>query len=396
MKKTYMSLLLASLLGLSFGSVGVLASESQAITFEKSIGGKDDDIGKSVIVLDDGYLIVGKSKSFSKNRDFNVYAVRVNKHGEKVWSKHFGSKEDDEANQVIETTDGYVLVGSSEKIGNDRKSIYMIKLEKNGKRIWERAYYSNKYDYYEGNGVVKSDQGYIVASSEKHPKLFNEQVQVYIVATDENGQAIGRKRFGGDEEDYANAIIATEGGFMVAGATESFGHGDLDAYVIKMDPHGKRIWSRAFGGSDDDVANDIKKTSDGGYIAVGTTDSFGRRYNDVYVVKMNANGNRVWHRAFGGSKDEEGHAVVEVEDGYVIAGSAESYGEGLRSDMYLFKVDKKGRLVWERIFGGEQDDVAYDLAKTDDGFILVGEISDNRTRYKDVYMVKTDKNGKLK
>ncbi|MEA1919128.1 MAG: hypothetical protein U9N52_04760, partial [Campylobacterota bacterium] len=210
-----------------------------------------------------------------------------------------------------------------------------------------------------------------------------------------NGQVVGKRRFGGEDEDMANAIIKIEDGYVFAGSTESFGHGDEDAYVLKMDESGKRIWSRAFGGSDDDVAHDIIQVSDG-YVLVGTTESFGRRYSDVYVVKMNKNGNRVWHKAYGGSRDEEGYAIIEDNGGYVITGKAASYGEGFRSDMYLFKIDKSGKLLWERVFGKKQDDAGYDLAKTDDGYIVVGEISDERTRDKDVYIVKTNKSGKLR
>jgi hypothetical protein len=393
MKKTYAALLLAAMMTLSLGAT-TITTHSEITTFEKRIGGHEEDIAKSVIVLDDGYLIVGKSKSFTKNRFFNIYIIKIDKLGQKVWSKHLGTKEDEEGNAVVETDDGFVIVGSSDKLGNDRKSVYLVKIRKDGEFIWERAFFSNKFDYYSGNDIVKRDNGFIIASTERHPKLFNEQIDAYITSTDTNGQVVGTRRFGGEDEDMANAIIATEGGYVFAGATESFGHGDFDAYVLKMDERGKRLWSRAFGGSDDDSANDIIEVSDG-YVLVGTTESFGHRYSDVYVVKMNKNGNRIWHKTYGGSRDEEGYAIVEDEDGYVITGSAASYGEGFRTDLYLFKIDREGKLLWERVYGQKQDDVGYDLAKTQDGFIVVGTISDERTRDKDVYILKTDKNGKL-
>jgi len=87
----------------------------------------------------------------------------------------------------------------------------------------------------------------------------------------------------------ANAIITTEGGYVFAGATESFGHGDFDAYVLKMDTHGKRLWSRAYGGRDDDSANDIIEVSDG-YILVGTISDERTRDKDVYIIKTDKNG----------------------------------------------------------------------------------------------------------
>ncbi len=396
MKKTYAALLLASMITLTLSATNhAQPSQNTAITFEQRIGGGDTDSAKSVLVLDDGYLVVGQSRSFTKNRFFNIYIIKLDKNGEKVWSKHLGTKEDEAGNSVVETDDGFVIVGSSDKLGNDRKSIYLVKIQKNGKFIWERAFYSNKYDYYSGNDIVKRKNGFMIAATERHPKLFNEQIDAYILSADKNGQVVGKRRFGGEEEDMANAIIKTSGGFILAGATESFGHGDLDAYVLKMDDRGNRLWSRAFGGSDDDVAHDIIEVSDG-YILVGTTESFGRRYSDVYVVKMNKNGNRVWHKAYGGTKDEEGYAIIEDNGGYIITGKAASYNESFRSDMYLFKINKTGALIWERVYGKDQDDAGFDLAKTKDGYIVVGEISDERTRDKDVYIVKTDKNGKVR
>ncbi len=394
MKKTYGALLLVSILTLTF-TTAFAQQYIPAVTFEKQIGGRETDIAKSVIVLNDGYLIVGQSRSFTKNRFFNIYAIKIDKMGKKVWSKHFGTKEDDEGNAVVKTKDGFVIVGSSDKLGNDRKSVYLVKISKDGKFIWERAFYSRKYDYYRGNDLVKSADGFMIAAIERHPKLFNEEIDAYILSTDKNGQVIGNRRYGGDDEDMANAIIRTNHDYIIAGSTESFGHGDIDAYIVKFNENGKRLFSRAFGGKDDDIAYDIIEVSDG-YVLVGSTDSFGRRYSDVYVVKMNKNGNRIWQKAYGGSRDDVGYSIVEDRDGYVIVGKTESYGENYRSDLYMLKISKNGRLLWERTYGKKQDDAGYDIAKTDDGYIVVGETSDDRTRDKDVYIVKTNKNGRLK
>jgi hypothetical protein len=398
MKKTYGTLLLASMITLTLSADKSLKSSqnsTSAITFEKRIGGKETDVAKSVIVLDDAYLIVGKSKSFTKNRFFNIYIIKIDKMGNKIWSKHLGTKEDDEGNAVVQTDDGFVIVGSSDKLGNDRKSIYLVKIQKDGEFIWERAFYSNKYDYYSGNDLVKSADGFMIAATERHPKLFNEQIDAYILSADTDGQVIGKRRFGGGDEDMANSIIRTKGGYLFAGSTESFGHGDIDAYVLKFNDNGERLFSRAFGGKDDDIAYDIIEVADG-YVLVGSTESFGRRYSDVYVVKMNKNGNRIWQKAYGGSREDVGYSIVEDSDGYVITGKTESYGENYRSDLYMLKISKNGKLLWERTYGKKQDDIGYDIAKTKDGYIVVGEIADERTRDRDVYIVKTNKNGKLR
>lgn len=370
-------------------------SAQSAVTFEKSIGGKSDDIASSVIVLEEGYLVVGKSKSFSSNFDFNVYVIRLDAFGNKVWSKHFGSSENETANGVVETQDGFTIIGSSDKLGNDRRSLYLLKISKKGQKIWERAFYSYENDYYDGNDIVKTDEGYMVAATEMHPRLFNPEVNAFIVAADEQGMVFGRQRYGGVDEEKANAIIATDDGYVIAGSTDTWGHGDIDAYVFKIDKNGKRLWHNAFGGGDNDIAYDIIETDDG-YLMVGKTDSFRLRNDNIYVVKMDREGNRIWHKAFGGEKDDIGYSVVKTEGGYVIAGSSISYGKDLRSDLHLMKINENGRLIWVRTYGGRNSDAAYDVAATDDGFIAVGKISDERTQRKDIYIVKTDKEGRVR
>ncbi len=159
---------------------------------------------------------------------------------------------------------------------------------------------------------------------------------------------------GGSGDDWGYSIIQTsDGGYAVAGRTESFGAGEADVYVVKLDEHGSLQWTRTIGGSKDDEGYSIIQTSDGGYAVAGKTNSFGAGWADVYVVKLDGGGNLQWTRTIGGSEDDEGWSIIQTSDGgYAVAGCTGSFGAG-GSDVYVVKLDGSGNLQWTRTIGGQ-------------------------------------------
>ena len=147
------------------------------------------------------------------------------------------------------------------------------------------------------------------------------------------------KTFGGEYWDEGYSVQQTsDGGYIIVGATESFGAGGFDVYLIKTDSNGNLQWSKTFGGADDDLGLGVQQTSDGGYIIVGATESFGAGGSDVYLIKTDSNGNLQWSKTFGGAGDEEGVGVLETRDGgYIIVGWTASFGAG-KSDVYLIRL----------------------------------------------------------
>ncbi|MEN8302627.1 MAG: hypothetical protein ABFQ64_00980, partial [Campylobacterota bacterium] len=139
-------------------------------------------------------------------------------------------------------------------------------------------------------------------------------------------------------------------------------------------------------------ANQIIATRDGGYILVGTTDSHYRTQENVFVVKLSADGTREWQSFYGSREKDEGFSIVESRDGYVIAG----YTKGTKnydSDVYLFKIDRNGSVIWEKRYGSSKDDRANAIIKVEDGFVVAGYSSSSETHSKDVYLLKIDENG---
>ncbi len=371
------------------------ATPNKRKTFETSYGGDRDDVAKALIPLKDGALLVGYTESFGAGGD-DAYVMRVDKFGNKISSMAFGGVRDEILKAVIKTKDGFMVAGTTRSFGNRVESIYLAKISNNLKMQWQNGYYSDKDDYYRGNDMIRiSDDNVLIAGSEDHVKFFASDKNCYLNSIDMNGARNGIKRYGGEDTEGANSIVAVKDGYVFAGVTDTWGHGDDDAYVVKIDKNGERVWHNAFGFNYDEEANQIIATKDGGFILVGTTESDTNNQKDVYVVKVSSKGTREWQKYYGTKENEEGFGIVEVDDGYVIAGYTE-YTPSYNSDVYLLKITRNGTIVWNRRYGGSKDDKAFAIVKVDDGFLITGYTTSEETYSKDMYLIRVDNQGKIK
>ncbi len=195
------------------------------------------------------------------------------------------------------------------------------------------------------------------------------------------------KTYGGTKSDYAESVEQTsDDGFILAGSTNSFGSGGADAWLVKTNSSGSLLWKKTYGGNEDDLANSVQQTSDGGYIFVGYSQSFGAGGADFWLVKSDNLGNTVWDKTYGGYGFDYGNSVQETSDGgYVIAGTTSSFGAG-DADYWLVKADSSGNQEWNKTYGGKGNDYANSVQQTSDGgYILAG-----RRNSGIVWLVKTD------
>ncbi|MBN2381506.1 hypothetical protein JXQ70_01360 [bacterium] len=231
-----------------------------------------------------------------------------------------------------------------------------------------------------------SDGGYVIAGSKDY---FSEECDICLVKTDYIGNLIWSRTFGGSGLDYGRSVIqASDGGFAIAGATDSYGAGFFDVYLIKTDSNGNIRWSKTFGGSAWDFGYSLEQTSDGGYIIAGSTRSYGAGNTDVYLIKTDGNGNQLWSKTFGGSGFDEGYSVQQtVDGGFIIAGETRSYGIA-EYRVYLIKTDKNGNEIWSKTFRGNNYAVGYYAEQTNDGGYIVTGCNDE-----DFLLLKTDSTG---
>jgi hypothetical protein len=181
----------------------------------------------------------------------------------------------------------------------------------------------------------------------------------------------------------------------VAGYTESFGAGWDDIFLLKTDASGNVIWAKTYGGTNWDRAYSVQQTSDGGYIVAGATGSFGAGGSDIFLLKTDANGNVIWAKTYGGTSLDEAYSVQQTSDGgYIVAGWTESFGAG-GLDIFLIKTDANGNVQWAKTYGGTDWDRASSVQQTSDGGYIVAGYTWPGASYSDVFLVKTDANGNI-
>jgi len=246
----------------------------------------------------------------------------------------------------------------------------------------------------EGHSLIQtSDGGYAIAG---YTKSFGAGYRdVYVVKLDAKGNLQWTKTIGGPGTEEGRSLIQTsDGGYAIAGYTESFGAGDEDVYVVKLDANGNLQWTKTIGGPEPEEGSSLIQTSDGGYAIAGFTISFCAGGNDVYVVKLDAHGNLQWTKTIGGSAVEGSSSLIQTSDGgYAIAGLTNSFGAG-DYDVYVVKLDAKGNLQWTKTIGGPGGDWGHSLIQTSDGgYVIAGSTSSFGAGGADVYVIKLDKNG---
>lgn len=249
--------------------------------------------------------------------------------------------------------------------------IILISHFSNGQEIkFEKVYGGNGYDY--AYSVAQTyDKGYIVAGATT--SFGNGSLDVYILKTDSMGVALWQKTFGGINIDQAYSIKeTTDSGFVIAGYSNSFGQGGYDMYVIKTNRYGDTLWTKTYGGADWDFAYSIEQTADGGYIIAGGTYSYGNGNEDMYLVKINSIGDTLWTKTFGGINEDEAKSVIQTNDGnYIVTGYSKSHGD-TKGDFYTVKTSSTGDSLWTNKYGGIEEDLAFDILESYNGDIIIG------------------------
>jgi len=311
------------------------------------------------------------------------------------FAKTYGGTGEDLAYSVQQTSDGgYIVAGWTWSFSVGYYDIFLIKTDANGNIIWAKTYGGTDNDL--AYSVQQtSDGGYIVAGVTTSFGASNGDF--FLVKTDANGNVIWAKTYGGTDNDLAYSVQQTsDGGYILAGWTLSFGAGSWDIFFIKTDANGNIQWTKTYGGTGEDLAYSVQQTSDGGYIVAGYTGSFGAGSSDFFLIKTDANGNLQWAKTYGGISHDEAYSVQQTSDGgYIVAGRTWSFGAG-NWDILLIKTDANGNIIWAKTYGGTDYDLAFSVQQTSDGgYILAGGTFSFGAGSYDIFLIKTDANGNI-
>ncbi|MGD2245199.1 MAG: hypothetical protein PVI11_01500 [Candidatus Aminicenantes bacterium] len=311
--------------------------------WQRTYGGLQNEEAYSIQETSDGgYIVAGYTDSFGLGNT-DIWVLKLTPEGDIEWQRTFGGSGDDWANSIQQTSDGgYIIGGSSDSFGNGEVGFLVIKVSSKGNVEWQDIY-SPFVNGYLRSIRETSDGGYIIAGHIS-PSL-NNSFDLLIFKLDSMGLIEWQRYFGGSQNDWANGIQETDdGGFFVAGYTESFGAGNLDFWVLKLTSIGRIDWEKAYGGSGDDWANSAQQTSDGGFIVAGASDSFGAGFSDFWLLKLSSSGNIEWQKPYGDTGDEAAFSIAQTDDGgYVVAGNTDSTSAG-DLDIMVLKIYSGGAI----------------------------------------------------
>jgi hypothetical protein len=312
------------------------------------------------------------------------------------WSRTYGGTSYDEAYALVQTTEGgYALAGYTDSFGAGGDDFWLVKTDASGTMQWSKTYGGKGSEKAEAL-VQTTDGGYALAGFTRSFGAGN--YDAWLVKTDAGGTMQWNKTYGGTNVDYALALVQTvDGGYALAGETQSFGAGGWDFWLIKTDSAGNMKWNKTYGGTSDDWARSLVQTADGGYVLAGWTKSFGAGSYDSWLVKTDASGTMQWNKTYGGTSDDEAEALARTADGgYALAGTTYSFGAG-NFDAWLIKTDGSGTMQWNKTYGGTNVDMAFALVQTaDGGYALVIFTSSFGSGGYDAWLVKTDAGGTMR
>ena len=386
-----------------FFSESSIVQANMPFTMIKNYGGTQNERGYSVKQTSDGgYVIVGSSTSYGAGGS-DLWILKVDGLGEFSWSKTYGGQGNDIGRDITQTSDGgYIITGYTKSFssGGDM-DLWLIKTDANGESClysdggtcsensskWIKSFGTSGNDY--GNSVQETSEGdFIVAGkSGRIPPVF-------VIKTNSSGEKIWENLYGTGPGDRAQYIIERQDlGFLIVGK-ENANNVDDNLCLINIDTDGAEVWHSLYGGGGADGGNHISEVSGGGYIIAGATKSYGNgNWDDLWLVKTSTGGSMEWQKTFGGSYTETGNYTHEKDEGgYMVTGSTESIGQGFY-DIWVVSTDYTGNEIYSQTFGGNMDDKAIRGARGNSGeLLIIGYTNSFGNGGEDVLLIKIDPN----
>ena len=335
--------------------------------WNKTYGGAEDDWAYEVLPLANGYIVEGITASYGAGKS-DIWLIRLDENGNEIWNRTYGGKDLEYAFDIISVEDGYIIAGQTFSFSRGFGDGWIIKIDGSGNEIWNRTYGGKGDD--DARCILQIDDGYIFAAGSRS---FDESGAVWVVKLEEEGNEIWNRSYGGKEHEIGFSIVKAKDGYLVGGITHSFGHGGYDIWIIKIDENGNEIWNKTYGGKGDEYGG-ILLEADDGYIILGETSSYGKGGLDIWLIKIDENGNEIWNITFGSEGDDYcggNGAICKAGNGYIFVASRDASFPS-KGDLWIVKVDRDGKEEWERVLGGAFFDYGTAIKEAGEGYIVAG------------------------
>jgi len=364
------SLILFSMFACTLGGAGVRAQDT---LWTRAYGGDANDYLQAVrLTGDGGYQLCGATESFGAGGG-DVYLVRIDAGGDTLWTRTYGGPELDAASAIDRIGDGgFILAGETASFGAGDHDVYLLRTDADGDTLWTRTIGGPSFE--RGSGVVATTDGRFVIGGRTSSFGAGDH-DAYLVITDAQGNVLSTHTYGDCETDIAFAVQETrDGGFILAGVTNSSGAGGFDYYLVKTDRDGGLEWSETYGGEQTDWCHYVVQTSDDGFLLVGSTHSWGSGNGDVYLVKTGNGGEIQWTRVYGGPHSDGANSALQTPDGgYLVASFSGDFSAGW-GDIYLLRTDAEGDTLWTQTYGrggADNRETPGEIRPTDDGHYIL-------------------------
>lgn len=367
------------------------------ILFQRVYGGNGYDSGCEVLEASDGgYYIAGSTGSFDENLSGQILLIKTDSFGYVEWRNTYGDQFADQATSMQFSVDGNILVGGYSETVDSSYQMLIMKLTLEGDVLWSKQFGGSEWEF--NRQLVALPDGGCAAFGQTY-SYGSGDGDFYLVRVDADGNLLWTKTYGGVGLESGESIsVSSDGGFYLSGYTESFGSGKKDIYVVKTDAAGSAIWSNAFGWSEDEFAyGSCTVASDGAVVVVGGTFSNSPGEGDFMMYKISSVGDSVKAVLQDGSTDEYWTDVFEDGAGnFVMVGYVEDSQFG-KEDVRVQRVDQyfdfDGMAASK---GSMENDRGYDIKETSDGaYIVAGVTGGFLNRFDDVYLFKIGFNGEV-
>lgn len=379
--------ILAIILLLNFASFLTLNAQ-----WAKTYGGSEDDRANSFQQTSDGgYIVFGSSESLGTN----IWILKLNISGDIEWQKTYGGQFNIftyKAFSIQNTNDRGYIIGGSISVSALSQQFWIIKISADGDIIWQKSLGDIDINYVYSLQQT-NDGGYIVAGNTG----TNDDNDFLILKLFFDGTIEWSKTYGGNQDELPYSIQQTDdGGYIVAGHTVSLGAGSSDIWVLKLASDGTIEWQKSYGESESDNAYSIQKTNDGGYIVAGSILFYGASHPDLWIFKLASDGTIEWQRTYGGIESETAYSTQQTSDGgYIVLGETESFGAG-NGDIWILKLTSDGNIEWQKTYGGSQAEEASSIQQTvDGGYLVAGSTDSYGAGEQDIFILKLFPNGDI-
>jgi hypothetical protein len=356
-------------------------------------GGANEEYGNVILECSNGgFAIVGRTESFGAG-NFDVWLIRIDENGSFLWDNTYGGFSADHSYDMVECSNGgFAIVGWTDSFGAGNSDVWLIRTDVNGVLVWNQTYGGPSLDW--GQAVIECNTGgfAIIGWTESFGAGHQD---IWLLRTDENGNLLWNQTYGYTDEERGYSIFElSTGGFILFGRTKSMGLGGTEVWLVCTDVNGNIVWDQLHGGTDHERVYSIAECSAGGFIMTGRTSSFGAGQSDMWLFRIDENGNHLWIQTFGGSVIDNGMGVVECSGGgFVVIGETSSFSVGGR-DMWLVRTDQDGHLLWAVTYGGTSNEIGYSIVEREGGgFIFIGYTESYGIGSKDLWLIHVPDNG---